>query len=119
MGRDPAFLFYVDNWIGGTLTFTREQKGAYMDLLMAQFNIGHLPFQDIKDVLKDDFEKMWESKLTYKFVQDENNLYFNERLDLEMGKRKKYKENQSKHGKKGIKTKKEKGIFPYKNQTTL
>ena len=85
--KDPAFLFYPGDWLGGTLTFTRPHKGAYMDLLMAQFNSGHLSVEDIKVILKEDFETMWELKLKSKFITDENGLYYNERLEVEKEKR--------------------------------
>jgi hypothetical protein len=41
-GKDPAFLFYPNDWIGGTMGMTFEEKGAYMELLMMQFNRGHM-----------------------------------------------------------------------------
>ena len=63
MAKDPAFLFYPGDWLGGTMTFNREQKGAYMDLLMVQFNSGHMCLDDIKAVLGPDFDTMWERKL--------------------------------------------------------
>jgi hypothetical protein len=90
MAKDPAFLFYPGDWTGGTLTFTRELKGAYIDLLMAQFNQGHLPLDDIKCVLGNDFDKLWIDKLYKKFIQDENGLFYNVRLEEEQIKRKLY-----------------------------
>ncbi|MHA2039809.1 MAG: hypothetical protein ACW98X_25615, partial [Promethearchaeota archaeon] len=45
MAKDPAFLFYPGDWLGGTMLFSRAHKGAYMDLLMAQFNNGHMELQ--------------------------------------------------------------------------
>ena len=40
--KDPAFLFYPNDWIGGTMGMTFEEKGAYMELLILQFNRGHM-----------------------------------------------------------------------------
>ncbi len=94
MAKDPAFLWYPGDWLGGTMVFTREQKGAYIDLLMAQFNMGHLSAADIKDVLNSDFEKMWECRLKAKFKLDENGLYYNEKLEIEINKRKKFIQHQ-------------------------
>ena len=34
MAKDPAFLFYPGDWIGGTMGMTFEEKGAYMEILM-------------------------------------------------------------------------------------
>jgi uncharacterized protein YdaU (DUF1376 family) len=42
MAKDPAFLFYPNDWIGGTMGMTFEEKGAYMEILMMQFNRGHM-----------------------------------------------------------------------------
>lgn len=87
MAKDPAFLFYPGDWLGGTMTFNRHHKGAYMDLLMAQFNQGRMTLQDVKDVLGVDFDTMWDQKLKAKFKEDETGKFFNERLDLEKSKR--------------------------------
>ena len=42
MAKDPAFLFYPNDWLGGTIGMSFEEKGAYMELLIAQFNLGHM-----------------------------------------------------------------------------
>jgi ribosome assembly protein YihI (activator of Der GTPase) len=89
MSKDPAFLFYPNDWLGGTMLFSRLHKGAYMDVLMAQFNHGHMALQDIEILLGVDFNNVW-PKLKTKFCQDENGLYFNPRLELEINKRKGY-----------------------------
>lgn len=97
MAKDPAFLFYPGDWLGGTMTFSRSHKGAYMDLLMCQFNQGHMALQDIVDVLGSDFEKMWENKLKSKFKMDNDGLFFNEKLEYEIFKRKAYTESRRKN----------------------
>ena len=51
MGKDPAFLFYPNDWLGGTMGMTFEQKGAYMELLMMQFNQGQFTEAQAKQVL--------------------------------------------------------------------
>ena len=81
MAKDPAFLFYPGDWLGGTLTFNRAHKGAYMDLLMAQYSTGHMSIDDIKTVLGPDFDLMWESKLKRKFKIDDNGLFYNHKLE--------------------------------------
>lgn len=92
MSKDPAFLFYPGDWLGGTLTFSRSHKGAYMDLLVAQFNNGRLTLDDIQTILGPDFLNMWENKLKAKFKVDKNGLFYNEKLDFEVNKRKKFTE---------------------------
>lgn len=88
MGKDPAFLFYPGDWLGGTTTFTRSHKGAYMDLLMAQFSQWSLPLDDVRFVLGNDFDLMWESKLKSKFKQDSDGSFYNQKLRDEVVRRK-------------------------------
>lgn len=97
MAKDPAFLFYPGDWLGGTMTFSRSHKGAYMDLLMVQFNNGHMSLQDIETVLGVDFQTMWESKLKAKFLQDEKGLFFNQKLENEVNKRKNFTDSRKKN----------------------
>ena len=85
MSKDPAFLFYPNDWLGGTMGMTFEEKGAYMDLLMMQFNRGHMTSHMIGQVVG----QTWD-KVKHKFVQDDKKLWFNERLDLEIERRKKF-----------------------------
>jgi hypothetical protein len=82
MAKDPAFLFYPNDWVGGTLGMTFEEKGAYMELLMTQFNRGHMSGHMIGQVVGQIFEKIQD-----KFIKDENGLWYNERLEDEKLKR--------------------------------
>lgn len=101
MAKDPAFLFFPGDWLGGTMSFTRSHKGAYMDLLMCQFNQGHMALHDIKVVLGEiDFSGMWDTKLKAKFRADKDGLFYNEKLENEILKRKKYTESRRKNLKK-------------------
>jgi len=92
--------------MGGVSTFTRSHKGAYMDLLMAQYNDGHLSLQDIKIVLGVDFDIMWEQKLKSKFIQDDKGLFFNKKLEEVISKRRAFTESRKENlkGKKTHKT---------------
>lgn len=88
--KDPAALWYFNDWAGGTMAMTRHQKGAYLDLLTAQFNLGDLSLDQIKTVLGADFGPSWPA-LQKKFKHDVvAELYYNERLKQEMEKRKSY-----------------------------
>lgn len=89
MAKDPAVLWYFNDWHGGTVTFSRFLKGCYMDLLYAQFNNGHLSIDEIKTVLGSDYGSAWPN-LQKKFKVDELGLYYNERLLFEKSKRKSY-----------------------------
>lgn len=97
MSKDPAFLFYPGDWLGGTMTLTRNHKGAYIDLLMAQFNSGHLSENQIAVVLgENDFRDLWPG-LKSKFKIDSDGLYYNERLENEMIKRRNYSESRKRN----------------------
>lgn len=87
MAKDPAVNWYFDNWSGGTKGFSRHQKGCYMDLLEAQFYLGPLSLDQIKNILGPDFNQ-WAPVLNKKFMYDENDkVFFNERLESEKEKR--------------------------------
>ncbi len=88
--KDPAALFYFNDWMGGTATLSRHLKGCYMDLLCVQFNSGKLSLDEIKTVLGSDFGSSWPT-LQKKFTVVDG-LYFNERLMLEKNKRNKFSE---------------------------
>lgn len=83
MAKDPAFLFYPNDWIGGTMGMTFEEKGAYMELLMLQFNRGHMTKHMIGQAVGQIF-----GRIEDKFLVDKDGLYYNERLDAEKEKRK-------------------------------
>lgn len=89
LGRDPGVTWMFNDWQGGTMTLSRFLKGCYMDLLTAQFNSGHLSLDEIRTVLGSDFGSSWPA-LQKKFIKDANDLYYNERLELEITKRKNF-----------------------------
>src|SRR6185312_12049413 len=86
MAKDPALLWYFNDWTGGTAIMSRHVKGCYIDLLAAQFNSGPLSLDEIKTVLGSDFGLAWPT-LQKKFAKADNGLYFNERLQQEKEKR--------------------------------
>jgi uncharacterized protein YdaU (DUF1376 family) len=85
MSKDPAFLFYPGDWLGGTIGLTLEQKGAYMELLMLQFNRGHMTTHMIGQLIGQNWDAIQD-----KFIQDEKGLWYNKRLELEQERRKKF-----------------------------
>lgn len=87
MAKDPAFLFYPNDYIGGTMGMTFEEKGAYVELLMCQFNRGHMTYHMCGQVVGQILDK-----IIHKFEKDENGLYYNVRLEQEINKRKAYSE---------------------------
>jgi uncharacterized protein YdaU (DUF1376 family) len=87
MAKDPAFLFYPGDYVSGTMGMTFEEKGAYMDLLMLQFNRGHMNTHMIQHTVG----HLWE-QVKCKFIQDDLGLWYNIRLDIEKDKRKTFTE---------------------------
>jgi len=85
--KDPAFLFYPNDYIGGTMGMTFEEKGAYVDLLMLQFNRGHMTSHMVGQVIGQ-LEAEPQAEIMSKFKKDEDGCFYNERLELEIEKRK-------------------------------
>jgi uncharacterized protein YdaU (DUF1376 family) len=85
--KDPAFLFYPNDWMGGTMGMTLEEKGAYMEVLMMQFNRGHMT----EDMIVRMIGQLW-LNVKHKFVVDEQGMWYNKRLDIEKEKRRSYTE---------------------------
>lgn len=96
MAKDPAFLFYPNDWLGGTMGMTFEEKGAYMELLMLQFNRGHMT----KDMIGRTVGQLWVN-IQDKFMEDENGCFYNDRLEQEKVKRKSYSESR-RNNRKGV-----------------
>ena len=99
MAKDPAFLFYPGDWMGGTMIMSRHQKGCYIDLLIAQFNNGPLSLESIKTILGQD-QATW-TVLSSKFKKDSEGNYYNVRLATEIEKRKQFAESRRLNGEKG------------------
>lgn len=104
--KDPAFNFYSDNFLSGTMFFTDEQAGKYIRLLCAQHQTGHLEEKHMIFICKTYDEDIWK-----KFKKDEQGLFYNERLEIEINKRKAYSESRSNNKKGKVKPKK----MPVKN----
>lgn len=90
MAKDPAFLFYPGDWISGTMHLTFEEKGAYIELLMLQFNRSHMDIHMVKHMLSHKYDEIW-PKIQDKFENSDGKIW-NERLRIEIEKRKSYSE---------------------------
>lgn len=99
MAKDPAFLFYTNDFERGVQFFSDEQVGKYLRLLMAQHQHGHLPEKHMNFICKS-----YDNDVFSKFVRDSDGNYYNERLELEILRRKNYVESRGKNkiGKKHI-----------------
>jgi hypothetical protein len=93
MAKDPAVLWYWNDWHSGTILMSRFLKGCYIDILHAQFNHGPLSLEEIKTCLGSDFGSSWPA-IQKKFKQTEEGLFFNERMECEKVNRKKNSQHQ-------------------------
>lgn len=87
MAKDPAILFYSADFMMGTALMSETEVGQYIRIMCHMHQSGHLSLEDMKNICPN-----ISSKVVAKFKQDSNGLYFNERLELEINKRKKYSE---------------------------
>jgi hypothetical protein len=85
--KDPAFLFYSSDFLTGTMLLNMEQKGKYITLLCLQHNKGKLTEKDMLSICGS-----YDADVFAKFTKDEEGCFFNERLSLEVQKRKAYSE---------------------------
>lgn len=107
MAKDPAYLFYTNDFISGTQFFTDEQVGKFIRLMSAQHQHGHLTDKQVLYICK-----TLDEDIMKKFVRDENNLWYNERLEIEITKRKSFAESRRNN----INKRYEKTVEPIKNK---
>jgi hypothetical protein len=88
--KSPSFNFYSSDFITGTFFMNYTQRGKYITLLCLQHQQGHLSEDDMLSVCGE-----YDKKIFEKFIQDENGLYYNKRLETEVIKKKAYCESRS------------------------
>jgi bifunctional N-acetylglucosamine-1-phosphate-uridyltransferase/glucosamine-1-phosphate-acetyltransferase GlmU-like protein len=93
MAKDPAFLFYSNDFLTGTYTMTDEQVGKYIRLLCLQHQKKYLSEKDMLNICKS-----YDEDIFCKFAEDKNGFY-NERLREVAEKRKSYSDSRSKNRK--------------------
>ena len=97
--KDPAFLFYSNDFLSGTMLMTDEEIGQYIKLLCLQHQKGHLKEKDMLNICK-----TYNEEIFSKFKKDEEGNYYNERLEYETNKRKAYSDSRRNNRKKKEKT---------------
>lgn len=102
MAKDPAFLFYASDFITGVSDLTMEERGQYITLLCLQHQKGHLSEKTIRLNVANVSEDV-----LLKFKKDDNGLYYNDRLDIEIEKRSNFVDSRRENGKLGGRPKKE------------
>lgn len=99
--KDPAFLFYSQDFFMGVSNMTMEERGQYITLLCIQHQKGHMDEKTIRLLVGEPSVSVLE-----KFIQDEEGSYFNDRLDIEIEKRANFVESRRANGLKGGRPKK-------------
>lgn len=97
--KDPAILFYTSDFLTGVSLLSNEQVGKYIKLLCYQHQKGHLSEKDMLKICISYDEDIFE-----KFKKDDLGNYYNDRLELEINKRKAYSLSRS-NNRKGAKIK--------------
>ena len=91
--NDPAVLFYTSDFLTGITSLTNDEIGQYIKLLCIQHQTGHLSEKTIKlsvGIVSED--------VLSKFIKDENGLYYNERMDIEINKRNEFVNSRKRNG---------------------
>lgn len=99
--KSPAFPLYVSDFLQGTRFFTTEEKGAYLLLLLEQWDNGFVDFDEkkLKKISGISVKKL--QKILEKFEVFEGKKLINRRLEEERNKQKKRREELSSSGIKG------------------
>ena len=94
MAKDPAFLFYSNDFLSGTYTMSDDQVGKFIRLLCLQHQKNYLSEKDMLNICKTQDEDIF-----CKFIKDDKGFY-NQRLRDESEKRKSYSESRKNNRKK-------------------
>jgi len=93
-GRAPAFQFYADDFLAGTMTMTNEERGAYISLLCLQWSKGSVTELDIQRICLG-MPTHSHGICQGKFQVDSDGNYRNSRLEVERSKQKERSQKQS------------------------
>lgn len=93
---DPAVLFYTSDFLTGVIDMTMEERGQYITLLCYQHQKGHIKEETIRLLVG------YPSDMVMKhFIKDEEEKFYNRRMDLEKEKREHFVESRRENGIKG------------------
>lgn len=106
MKQPPAFQFYVDNFIEGTIEMTDAELGLYIRLLCAQWSRSGLPNDDaeLKRFSRGQPPAQLNrsmARVKSKFIVSESGSLINERLEVERIKQVEYRIKQAQNGSMG------------------
>lgn len=94
MAKDPAFLFYSQDFYMATAYWTDQQVGKYIRLMILQHQNGSIEPEIMDSITGGD------PKILAKFKTDDNGKYYNEVLRNRIDERKKFTESRRKNIKK-------------------
>ena len=104
--KPPAFQFYADDFLAGTMDLSAEEVGAYIRLLCHQWNRGGLT--TVKPRLNRIAGTVVTAEVLEKFTQGEDGLLRNERLEDERRKQEEFRAMQSAKGRKSAEARRRK-----------
>lgn len=90
----PAFQFYADDFLSGTITMTNEERGAYIALLCIQWSKGYVSQMDF-DRIALAMPPHSQAICQEKFQKDADGCMRNARLEKERQKQAAYRKKQS------------------------
>lgn len=94
MAKDPAVLFYYQDFLVGTQFMSDSDIGKFIRILCHQADKGNLSKEQVLNICKSsDIPKMIKEKL----MVDENGNYYNERMRVEKEKRRNFTESRKKN----------------------
>ena len=107
--KPPAFQFYPDDFLGGTVHFTDAEVGLYIRLLCIQWTTGKLPCEnhELSSYGKGDTKV---DRVLVKFEVCADGFLRNKRLELERLKQEQYRKSRSDNGKQGGRPRKPHGL---------
>ena len=94
--KAPAFQFYADDFLAGTMEMSQAEVGAYIRLLCHQWNRGSIPVEAEKQQRL--AGGLVSVDVLAKFPADESGLLKNRRMEMERQKQTAYREKQREKG---------------------
>jgi len=87
----PSFDFYPNDWIGGTRHLTLVERACYLELLMHQWQNGHIPIDPVQrmhlcGVPECSWRTIWDrikDKFEPKELDDASVVFVNHRMDVD------------------------------------
>jgi hypothetical protein len=93
MAKDPAFLFYSQDFYTGVATLSWEDRGKFISILCLMHQQGRMTEETIRFLVGSISDN-----LKAKFSIDEKGMWYNKRLEEESAKRNKFTESRRKNG---------------------